>query len=70
MTKQRILIVDDSKSMRQQLSEALATAGYDIVEAENGLEGTNIINSDSGLSMVIVDINMPQMNGLEMLDQI
>lgn len=70
MSKKRVLVVDDSKSVRQQVGLALTQAGYEIIEAENGLEGLEKIKSDTSLSMVIADVNMPQMNGLEMLEQV
>lgn len=66
----RVLVVDDSATVRQQVSMALQQAGYEIVEAVDGADGLNKLSNDSDISMVICDINMPRMNGLEMIEQI
>ena len=66
----KILVVDDSQSVRQQVSLALQQAGYDIIEAVDGEDGAAKINSQPDLSMVISDVNMPNLNGLEMLEKV
>ncbi len=70
MKKKRILVVDDSKSVREQVVLTLRRAGYEVHEAENGLEGAERIESDHALDMVISDIMMPKMNGLDMIDRV
>lgn len=70
MEAKQILIVDDSSSIRQQVSEVLVQAGFSMVEAADGLEGAERIHSCPDLSLVICDINMPRLNGLEMLDSV
>jgi len=67
MTK--ILIVDDSMTVRQQVSAALASSGFTLVEAKDGVEGLEKIEGDQELKVVICDINMPRMNGLDMLEE-
>ena len=62
-----ILVVDDSATVRQQIRLALAPAGYQIVEASDGLQGLEMIRARPDLAMVICDVNMPNMNGIEML---
>jgi two-component system, chemotaxis family, chemotaxis protein CheY len=66
----KVLVVDDSACVRQQVGEALSTAGYQIVEAEHGLEGLTMLETHPGIEMIICDLNMPQMNGLEMIERI
>ena len=66
----RVLVVDDSATVRQQVGLALQQAGYEIVEAVDGADGLSKLSSDSSISMVICDINMPRMNGLEMIEHI
>lgn len=66
----RILIVDDSPSVRQQVGQALRPAGYDIVEAADGVEALDCIEKQQDLAMVLCDVNMPRMNGLELLDKL
>src|SRR5262245_14611797 len=62
----RILLVDDSASVRQVAGIALRRAGYETVEAENGEQG--LAKLDEGkLNLIISDVNMPVMNGIEFL---
>jgi two-component system chemotaxis response regulator CheY len=63
-------VVDDSASVRQQVGLALNQAGIHVTEANDGLEGLAKINASDDIGMVLCDINMPNMNGLEMLEQI
>jgi two-component system chemotaxis response regulator CheY len=66
----KILVVDDSPSVRQQVGLALQQAGFSVVEAVDGADGATKISTDKGISAVICDINMPRMNGLEMLEKV
>jgi two-component system chemotaxis response regulator CheY len=65
----KILVVDDSMTVRQQVSAALGPAGFAIVEAKDGVEGLEKIEGDKEVKVVICDINMPRMNGLDMLEE-
>jgi two-component system, chemotaxis family, chemotaxis protein CheY len=64
-----ILVVDDSASMRSLVGETLARAGYNTVEATNGVEGLERARRKD-VAGIVCDINMPRMNGLEMLEQL
>jgi two-component system chemotaxis response regulator CheY len=64
----RVLVVDDSATVRQQVSLALTEAGYDVVEAIDGADGLDRIKGDKTIAMVISDVNMPKLNGIEMLE--
>ena len=64
-----VLIVDDSATVRQQVSAALTQAGLTVKEAVDGLDGANQIEN-GGISCVICDVNMPNMNGIEMVEQV
>lgn len=66
----KILIVDDSKTIRQQVSFSLTKGGFEVVEAEDGKDGIAKLTSTQGISAIISDVNMPNMNGLEMLEEI
>ncbi|MBE7637710.1 response regulator [Sneathiella sp. P13V-1] len=59
----KILAVDDSKTMRDMVSFTLKGAGYEVVEAEDGLVALDTIGSNS-VDLVITDINMPNMDGI------
>ncbi len=64
-----VIIVDDSRTARVQVRNALATTGYEIVEAQNGRDGLAQLADHPKTSLVICDVNMPVMDGLEMLQQ-
>ena len=66
----RVLVVDDSATVRQQVGMTLQSAGYEIVEAVDGADGLSKLADNGDISMVICDINMPRMTGLEMIEQI
>jgi len=67
-----ILIVDDSKTMRLIVKRALRQAGFedhDIQEAGNGVEALELLTA-GGIDVVLCDWNMPQMNGLGLLNAV
>ncbi len=61
-----VLIVDDSRAVRDMISFTLEPQGYSVVAAENGAEGLDKFRSQK-LDLVITDLNMPVMNGLEFI---
>src|SRR5487761_2645674 len=61
-----ILTVDDSPSVRQMVKITLTGAGYSVVEACDGRDGLDKAKSHS-VNLVITDLNMPVMNGLEFI---
>lgn len=66
----RVLIVDDSVTIRQQVRMALSQAGFDVVEAVDGEDGVSKIRGDSNIAAVICDVNMPKKSGLELIEEI
>ncbi|WP_298291325.1 response regulator [Novosphingobium sp.] len=64
-----ILTVDDSASLRMAIKIALSGAGYAVTEAVDGLDGLNKARA-AKFDMIIADLNMPNMNGLEMIREI
>jgi two-component system chemotaxis response regulator CheY len=66
----KVLVVDDSATVRQQVGLALGQAGFDIVEAVDGQDGVEKIYGDTSISLVVCDVNMPRLNGIEMLEKI
>ena len=69
-TRKTILILDDSCSVRQHVSMTLLGAGFAMVQAADGQEGLAMVDSNRSIDMVICDVNMPNMNGLEMVEKI
>jgi two-component system chemotaxis response regulator CheY len=66
----KVLIVDDSATVRQQVRTALSGAQFDVIEAVDGVEGAEAIEQVADLAAVICDVNMPRMDGLEMLETV
>lgn len=64
MAEKRILTVDDSSSVRSLVSQTLRQAGFDVVEA---VDGADALDKADGVDMVITDLNMPNVGGLELL---
>lgn len=69
ITAKKILIIDDSVSIRQSMKSILEEGGYQVVCAIDGKDGLNKLESDP-VDCVITDINMPNINGLELLKTI
>jgi two-component system chemotaxis response regulator CheY len=62
----RILAVDDSPTMRQLVRVTLTRSGYEVMEAEDGAQGLSKATAEA-FDLVLSDINMPVMNGLDMV---
>lgn len=62
-----ILAVDDSPTMRQMVSFTLTGAGHEVTEAKDGEDAIKIVQGASGFDLIITDINMPGMNGIELV---
>jgi two-component system chemotaxis response regulator CheY len=67
--QKHILLVDDDNLHRSCLKEFLEYRGYDCLEAVNGREGLEILR-DATISMIITDNNMPEMDGLTLIEQV
>lgn len=66
----KVLVVDDSATVRQQVRLALAQSGFDVLEAVDGVDGQDKISSTPDIKMVICDVNMPRMNGIDMIEAV
>jgi two-component system chemotaxis response regulator CheY len=70
MTSMKILIVDDSITIRRIITNALKTVGFpDTVEAANGKDALEKL-TNSNVDFIITDWNMPEMNGLDFIKQV
>ncbi|KYF68921.1 response regulator [Sorangium cellulosum] len=67
----KILLVEDSSTVRQQVGMLLQGAGYGTLEADNGRDAVAAVAASKGdLAMIIADVNMPVMNGIEMIQSL
>jgi two-component system chemotaxis response regulator CheY len=64
-----IMSVDDSASVRQMVGFTLRTAGYDVVEAQDGLDALNKLE-ETPVNMILTDLNMPNMDGIELIRRV
>lgn len=67
MNPQRALVVDDSKAIRLILGRYLTEAGFEVAYAGDGREALDQLSRGLELDLMLVDWNMPVMNGLELL---
>jgi len=65
----KILIVDDSGLIRSVASDAAKEAGHEVVVAENGQDGLDMLDKHK-FDLIFSDVNMPIMGGLEMVEKI
>jgi two-component system, chemotaxis family, chemotaxis protein CheY len=65
----RIITVDDAATMRKMVSMTLKGAGHDVIEASDGVEALNSL-SQRQVDLVITDVNMPNMDGIELTRQL
>ena len=65
----KILAVDDSKTMRDMVSFTLSNAGYDVLMADDGVNAIKALSGQS-VDVIITDINMPNMNGIELVEKL
>lgn len=65
----KILTVDDSRTMRAMLMRALASAGFEVFEAGDGLEALEMLTALK-FDLIITDLNMPGMDGLQLVRQV
>lgn len=69
-TKIRFLIIDDSRAVHAFVKEAVAPLGYESVSVGNGREGVELLNKDKNFDFVLLDWEMPIMNGPQALVEI
>ena len=70
MANETILVVDASGIIREQLSHTLRYHGYKVLTADNGGMGLTMAMTHSEIDLFIVDINMPNMNGLDFVREV
>lgn len=69
MSVLRVLTVDDSRTILAMLHHTLSNAGFEVVQAEDGQQGLDALKANS-VDVVITDINMPVMDGIEFIKHV
>jgi two-component system, chemotaxis family, chemotaxis protein CheY len=64
----KVLVIDDALSVRRWLSTVLVGAGFRVVHAVDGIDGAKQIRDHNDLSIVVCDVNLPRLSGLEMIE--
>lgn len=66
----QILVVDDSSTVRNEVCDFLKTSGFAVAAAIDGKDGLDKLKADSAIKLVICDVNMPNMDGLTMVEKV
>ena len=66
----RALVVDDSSAMRAILRMTLKKHGFEVAEAKHGVEALSMLATPEVFNLILIDWNMPEMDGLELLRRI
>src|SRR5579859_1342537 len=66
----KIMIVDDSQMVRQQVGKTLTGAGFSVVEANDGSDALAKLSAEGMPSLIVLDVNMPIMGGIEFLQSL
>lgn len=62
----RILVVDDDAMAGEMTGAVLEDLGHEVILAEDGIDAANKLNADAGIDMVICDMNMPMVSGIDL----
>jgi two-component system, chemotaxis family, chemotaxis protein CheY len=66
----RVLVVDDSSTMRKFLKKILVEAGSEVLEAKHGRDALEVLRQNAAIDLTSIDWNMPEMDGMELLSNI
>jgi two-component system chemotaxis response regulator CheY len=66
----KVIVIDDSRTARMQVVNALASGGYALIEAVDGRDGLEKVRANPDAKVVICDVNMPNMSGIELLEAV
>lgn len=63
----KIILIDDNEEFRELLKEVIEDEGYRVIEAVNGKEAISVMGENPDIAIAFIDLNMPEMNGLQFL---
>lgn len=70
MERRKILVVDDESRMRKLVKDFLVKSNYDVLEAEDGEQAVDLFFREKGISLVVLDVMMPRMDGWQVCKEI
>ncbi len=70
MAQKHILVIDDSKTVRNLVSFIIKKEGFKVTSAEDGLEGLEKLYANPDISLIVCDVNMPKMDGFTFIKTI
>lgn len=66
----KILLIEDDPFLHKLYEDTLSSAGYNVLAASDGEEGLNLIKNNTDASLILLDLMLPKMNGIEVLKAI
>ena len=66
----KIIVVDDSRTLRIQVRTKLEEEGFDVLEAEDGMLGYELVKENQDCKLILSDVNMQGMDGISMLEKL
>src|SRR5579859_312615 len=66
----KVLVIDDSLMVRQQVGRTLSGAGFSVVDATDGVDALQKLANNPETRLIVCDVNMPRMNGIEFLERL
>lgn len=70
MNREKIILVEDDPFLHMLYRDALVNAEYNVISAKDGEEGLNAIKSNTDTSLILLDLMMPKLNGIDVLREI
>lgn len=70
MERLKILVVDDESRMRKLVKDFLVKSNYDVIEAEDGVQAVDIFFAQKDISLIVLDVMMPKMDGFQVCREI
>lgn len=67
MTKGKILVIDDENQLRKALARVIELEDFEVLQAENAQKGLTTLEKESDIHLVICDVRLPDMNGMQVL---
>jgi two-component system, chemotaxis family, chemotaxis protein CheY len=63
-----VMLIDDSATVRIQASRALSAAGFTVIEAVDGVDALEKLETSGSVALIVCDVNMPRMSGIEFVE--